>query len=154
VHKSLLQALLRKPDFKLVKARILASTASHEHMASAHYTVLMGSLPEKVLLDKIFGPGLMQKQLQKLEKQLADAAAADASRSRSKAHELGAPSGTWLDICLQLKMGGRWCLWHSDWVVAECINLAAAVMSMALLMVMTTTAAFQRRWATRQRAIT
>lgn len=127
MHKSLLQALLRKPDFRLVKARILASTASHEHMSSAHYTVLMGSLPEKVLLDKIFGPGLMQQQLQRIEKQLADAAAAAASRSSSQAHEPGAPGGTWLDICLQLKMGGRWCLWHSDWVVAECINLAAAV---------------------------
>ncbi len=122
VHKSLLQALLRKPDVKLAKARIIASIASHDHMASAHYTVLIGSLPERVLLDRIFGPGLMQKQLEMVEEQLAAGA-----RSSSKPFEPGQPGGTWLDICLQLKMGGRWCLWHSDWVIAECINLAAAV---------------------------
>jgi hypothetical protein len=32
---------------------------------------------------------------------------------------------TWLDACNAWKAGGKWCHYHSDWVVGQCLALAA-----------------------------
>jgi hypothetical protein len=152
VHRSLLLALLHRPAPAEARARIEASTLAHEQVVARHIaTVSPQHVPEKAVLDHLFGPDLLQKQLARMGLLAAAAAAAPqqaatqpaaaaASPVRRLLHQqAGAAAAqqqagaqqpqphTWLDICLDLKMGGRWCLWHSDWVVAECIHLAAGV---------------------------
>jgi hypothetical protein len=128
VHKSILLALLGRPPREGAREVILSSTAKHDMLAAAHYTTAITNtaLPEKVLLDRIFGPDLMLKQLDELEpKEGAVGSTSGDGRMLQQPQQKEPPM--WLDICLQLKLNGRWCLWHSDWVVAECINMAISV---------------------------
>jgi hypothetical protein len=126
VHKSLLLALLGRPPPEGAREVILSSTAKHESLAAAHCSegTTSTALPEKVLLDRIFGPDLLQKQLDPLLQQRgADNSSGDGRMLQQPQQQ----PPMWLDICMQLKLSGRWCLWHSDWVIAECISMAMDV---------------------------